>query len=251
MKIKLLALLICSPLMSFSLISQQNSPILHEINDVFNVEVIDSSNPNEYRITSLNNLDLNEYRIYSEYENDVVIKEINSNLFDSIGQSFEVMVSSYLDCLDPALFSNSNLNKISFTGSSEEWNLLNIQTTKTVTFYQKDEGFINYWNTNIRPTAETDICSITKDTYQELKAMYQALSAYDLANVNNYTDKSGNKINKTMSFLASYFNPAPEQQERGSELSKDTTLGLIVSIAIFGMTTISIFYLLKRKNIIK
>ncbi len=225
----------------------QNSAFFHENEGYLTLEVKEDST---YKVTGLSDLTLNEYRIYHEYDDNVIVSEIADNIFSSVDHNIVLLISNGITNFTSGAFSN-NITQINYTGSEAEWISHNILTSIPVYYYQCDEGFINYWNTNIRPTAEFDVCSIGKDGFMTLKAMYDALGAKDKTYVDAYKDKADTKIGETMNYLSKYFEDNKENSNgANSFLSQDVTLGLIVSIAIFGMTTISIFYLLKKRNII-
>ena len=225
----------------------QNSIISHENEGYLTLEVKED---NTYKVTGLSDLSLNEYRIYHEYNDNVIVSEIGENIFSGVDHDIVVLISNGVETFTSETFSN-NITQINYTGSEIEWVSHHIVTSIPVYYYQCDEGFINYWNTNIRPTPEFDVCSIGKDGFMTLKAMYEALGAKDKTYVDAYKDKADAKISETMSYLSKYFEDNKENSNgANSFLSQDVTLGLIVSIAIFGMTTISIFYLLKKRDII-
>lgn len=238
-------------LTGFSQINRQNQPLLQENEGYLELELIDESNPNIYRVIGFNDLSLKEYRIYHSYDDGVIIDEISDTALSLVNHNFTLLISNMISSFNSALFDNDYLSVINYTGSIAEWDLKNITTDKTVNYYQKDEGFINYWNAFVRPHSDSDICAIQIDGYQILKNMYNALGARDLIIVNAYIDASGSSIASSMRYLKNYFQD--DSHSRGSssnQVSKDTTIGLIVGIAFFGMTTISIFYLLRKKGII-
>ena len=207
-----------------------------------------------YQIDALNNESLGEYRLYSKYEinnEEYIITSVNDDLFDNINQNFVLMISNNLTGYTNALFSNEHLLQINFTGSKDEWDALNLNVTKDVFYYENDEGFINYWNDIIRPDNNTDVCSMSKDDYIVLKEKYNDLIAEDKAYVDDYVDKANQSIADTMNYLSKYFTEEEKTNNQTKKnLPQDMTIGIIVSVAIFGMTTISIFYILKQQKII-
>ena len=117
--------------------------------------------------------------------------------------------------------------------------------------YECDEGFINLWDDEIRPNSDSDICSMSKERFKTLKEKYDGLTATDRAIVNEYIDKAGQSIEDTMEYLSKYYSDDEEKTNQVKRnLPQDMTIGIIVSVAIFGMTTISIFYILKQQKII-
>lgn len=192
--------------------------------------------------------DKTNLRLYSTY-NDKVVSEINDGLFNDCLNLTSVMLSSNFTSVPAGLFEIASVTTIQYTGSLEEFSSLNYQTEKTVETYSCDEGFVNYWNKFIRPTKESSICDISNETYQELLVKYELLNSYDETIVNDYVDQGGEKISESMDYLEAYFSPG-ESTNKKTEISKSVTLSIIVGVAIFGMTSIAIFYLLMKKNII-
>ena len=88
------------------------------------------------------------------------------------------------------------------------------------------------------------------DDYFLLKDKYDLLVAEDKAYVNDYIDKADQSIEDTMDYLSKYFEEEKQTSPSKKNLPQDMTIGIIVSVAIFGMTTISIFYILKQQKII-
>ncbi len=210
--------------------------------------VLDESNT----VVGINSdyLDLTSYRIYSEY-GDVTISGIASGVFDSCtASSISVFVSNGITSITSDAFNSSIVSEIYYSGSASEWSALNVTFTGTVNEYAYDEGFINYWNTNIRPSIDSNICDMSKAEYTTLRAMYDALESDDLITVNNYEDIAGEKIQDSMSYLKDYFSESASSSSSGTNMSQDKTIGIIVVIAVFGMTAISIFYLLKKNGVI-
>lgn len=203
----------------------------------------------EGKAVSISKPSLYEYRIYHEYNDDVLVDSIGENVFDLTTNKFDLMISNGVTSIDLGALSNSNILSINYTGSKEEWEALNITFSKPVNYYQKDEGFINYWNRFIRTSKDVDICLIKESDYRLVKGMYDALESYDRSYVNDYRDITGQTIKQSMTLLDNMFKDNKDNHQ-GAMIKQDTMIALVVSIAISGMTAISIFYLLKQKNII-
>ena len=215
------------------------------------------SDNKHYAVTGIDSeyLDRDNYRIYSSYNSNhgddqiVSISQISSHVFSSCtSTSISLMISNGITVIEEDAL--ENISEIHFTGSEEEWNEYSLTFNGNVSFYEYDEGFINYWDEYVRPNSSSDICDIGKSAYLTLKNKYNSLLSNDRIVVDAYKDKAGQTIRSSMLYLADYFNSSNNSNGSQTTLNQDTTIGLIVSIAIFGMTTISIFYLLKRKNII-
>lgn len=192
--------------------------------------------------------DKTSLRLYGTY-NDVVVSEIATDLFSECTNLEKVMVSSNFKALPSGLMELDTITTIEYTGSLEEFNNLDYLTNKRVIEYCCDEGFINYWNKFVRPTPTSSICDITENTYDYLMSKYEVLNSYDEAIVDNYVDLGGEKISDSIEYLEVLFSPT-EPTNNKTEISKSVTLSIIIGVAIFGMTSIAIFYLLMKKNII-
>jgi hypothetical protein len=119
-----------------------------------------------------------------------------------------------------------------------------------ISYYSCDEGFINYWNENIRPNENSNICDITQSTFSEVYSLYKSLSNEDLETVDSYVDLADAKISDSMKELISVFTKTPNAP-KNTEWNQTGAITLIMIIAVIGMTSITVFFLLKTKNIIK
>lgn len=199
-----------------------------------------------YTLDSINSFSGNEFRIY--HYDDLLIDEISDNAFSGTSFSSLVLTNSVTHINQAAFENASNIKTVSFTGSKEEFDSLGISFSK-ITYYAVDEGFINYWNKNIRPESTSNICSISQDTFNHVNDLYKNLSDEDLKAVNNYVDLANVKISESMKELIRVF-ATPEPAKKNDEWNQTGAIILIIFIAVIGMTSITIFYLLKTKNII-
>ena len=189
-----------------------------------------------------------ELRIY-RYD-DMVIDEICNGAFS--GTSFTTVAIS--NCVtivgDGAFTGQTTLATCYFTGSEEEYQALNISYEFTlVKYYAIDEGFINYWDKEVRPNENTNICEISKDKYEYIRELYTSLTADDKAVVDAYEDKAGASIKDSIKELNQHF-VTPGGAKNNEEWNQTGAITLILIIAVIGMTSITIFYLLKTKKII-
>ena len=202
-----------------------------------------------YKVTAVDDSSLNEeFRIY-HYE-DLVIDEIDDGAFNNT--TFTTLgLTNSVTTIHDAAFDNTSITIINFTGSKQEFDSLGLTHQFThVYYYAIDEGFINYWNLYIRPEENSDICEITKETFFEVSALYKSLSDDDLTIVNAYEDKGGAKIKDSMKELNRRFASATPTQSK-EEWNQRGAITLIIVIAVIGMTSITIFFLLKTKKIIQ
>ena len=210
---------------------------------------VSSNERGNYTLVSIDGSSLeDELRIY-RYD-DQLIDEIADNAFS--GTSFtSVAISNCVTIINANAFAGqTSLVTCYFTGSEQEWNSLNVSYTfQNVYYYAIDEGFINYWNKEVRPTADTNICDITKDQYNYIRELYSDLTAEDKAVVDAYEDLAGSSIKDSIKELNRHF-AAPSGSKNTEEWNQTGAITLILIIAVIGMTSITIFYLLKTKKII-
>ena len=192
-------------------------------------------------LKEVNDKTANEIRIYSSSG----VTSIDEHAFD--GCSFtSIMVSNSVTTFAPTLTDGITLN---LTNDKASYSFA-LPENVVINEYACDEGFINYWNDKVRPDGEVDVCSMSIDDYILLKDKYDLLVAEDKAYVNDYIDKAEQSIEDTMDYLSKYFEEEKQTNPSKKNLPQDMTIGIIVSVAIFGMTTISIFYILKQQKII-
>ena len=192
----------------------------------------------------------NEFRLY--HYDDLVIDEVGDEAFKDTNFKTLVLTKDVKYINDAAFTNAPNIEYLRFTGSKAEYNNLNLNVNfEEISFYSVDEGFINYWNENIRPTANTNICDYTtSQTFGEVYALYKNLSESDLEIVNNYEDLSGAKISASMKELIRVF-ATPDKAQKNDEWNQTGAITLIIFIAVLGMTFITVFFLLKTKHIIE
>lgn len=203
-----------------------------------------------YRLDSVDDSELgNELRIY--HFDDMVIDEIADNAFAGTNFTSLALTNSVLTVGANAFNGVNSLTTMYFTGSEEEYSALNISYEfVNVYYYAIDEGFINYWNKEVRPSEEANICDMTKEQYNHIRELYADLSAEDKAVVDAYEDAAGSSIKDSIKELNRHF-AAPNQAKKTEEWNQKGAITLILIIAVIGMTSITVFYLLKTKQIIE
>ena len=203
-----------------------------------------------YTFSELKNYEGTEFRVY-RYE-DYLVDEIDDNAFKDSSISTLVISDCVLHINDAALDNATNLTTLKYTGSKEDFAKLGLKQewNDKVVEYAVDEGFINYWNKNIRPNGEFNICSISEETYNTVYKLYRGLFGDDLTYVNDYVDAGGAKIKDSIKTLVDHFDEGSHAQTT-EEWNQTGAITLIIFIAILGMTSITVFFLLKTKNIIQ
>lgn len=224
-----------------------NEDVRPDYRSFINAEVNERGN---YTVTSVKDdyLAASNIRIYKFDENP--IDEIADTAF--VGTTFDsVVISKDITHINNAVFENAtNIVNIYYTGSLEEFALLNLSFDVNHVYpYSVDEGFINYWNSNIRTNKDINICNITRDQYNQTMTLYNDLIKTDVDVVNNYVDAAGYKISDSIKELIRVFSDIPSPKKK-DEWNQTGAITLIIVIAVIGTTAITIFYLLKTKNYI-
>ena len=192
-------------------------------------------------VTKVNQGEFEEVRIYRKSG----ATSISDGAFD--GCTFKsIMISDAIREINDE-FPNS-LVTILYTGALEDINF-NIPAGISVECYARDEGFLNYWVSYIRPNLNDSICNVTKEHYLTMKNLYFNLGFIDASKVLEVEDGSAT-IAESISFLDEYFNQINKSQSRTKEISQSVMITLILIIAAFGMTSIGLFYVLKDKKVI-
>lgn len=237
---------------SFLLITPKGSRIPPRSNDS---QFIYTQVSDYYVITGVQEeyLSKDELRIYGkDYdENHRYIKEVESDAFD-LANYQSIMISKDVETFGPSLEDKT----VYYTGTEEEFETFvianSIDTSKLVACYYEacDEGFLRFWKSNIE-TLES-ICDILTDKplLDKMFRLYDQLDiTLDKKVVDEYeTDDS--TIKELVKYIDSLVDPDPEPAKK-SELSQNTMMTFILAIAGIGMTSITVFYLLKDKKIIE
>lgn len=210
--------------------------------------ILNNIEDNNYELIGVKDeyLSYEELRIYND--SNYTIVSIKDDAFLACSSLTSLMISYSVNSISSL---PNTVNEIHYTGSKKMFNSIHFELGEDVLFfdYSYDEGFIYYWNTLIRPSQNSDICEIGNELYSDLLTRYNLLSDYDKSIVDEYEDIAGVKIVETMKFLKNYFMPT-QPSNNTNYISQEKTMSIIVIITIIGMTTISIFYLLKKLNII-
>lgn len=204
---------------------------------------------NNYTLISVDGFTGDEFRIY--HYDDLLIDEISDDAF--LNTNFRTLVlTNSVKKIDKIAFENApSILRLKYTGSESEFSdlELNYEFQDGISFYAVDEGFINYWNENVRPEKATNICDMTYDSFTKVYSLYKNLSNEDLETVDAYVDLAGATIEDSMKELIEIFTKTPASKQT-EEWNQTGAITLITVIAVIGMTSITVFFLLKTKNII-
>lgn len=113
---------------------------------------------------------------------------------------------------------------------------------------QSDE-FINYWYYEFRliPT-----CDVTYEQYKEMYDKYNDLTKEDKEIIDNLIDVDPNYTIKQVidTLTQRFYKQGDGSKDERDVLDQTSTLIIISTVAIFGMSMILVFYMLKNKHII-
>ena len=120
----------------------------------------------------------------------------------------------------------------------------------------ESDSFISYWKEDFRKDDNGNIiaiCDITYASYKEMYDKYVLLSKADRETVNSTPDyEDGYTIEDSIKELIRiHANHAPQKDTERRTLNQSSTIIIIVVIAVFGMSTICVFFVLKNNKIIK
>lgn len=236
--------LLALPLLASSIGMQVNATHTDYLNDF----VLTINERGNYTVTGVVESSKNKEELRVYYDENKVVDEIDSDAFVTCPNLTTLMFSYSITHIDNDAL--DNIVVVKYTGSEEQYNALGItKTFSSIYYYACDEGFINYWNTTIRPEKGTSICDISKETFNTLYSRYIQLTSEEKAVVDTTLDKAGAKIGDSMQELVNLFYK-PNSSKPKSEWNQSGAITLIIVISVIGMTSICIFFLLKTKKLI-
>lgn len=211
--------------------------------------VTEQNERGNYSLTGLTESYLTKQEIRIYYDENKVIDEIKDDAFISCTNLQKLMLSKSVTYVTDAAFIDS-INVLNYTGSEEQYAELGLtKEFASLNFYACDEGFINYWGDKVRNNAAVSICDMSKADFQELYNLYSNLSLSERERVDKEKDIAGEKIGESMSVLINQFK-TPQSSQPKNEWKQSGALTFIIIVAVIGMTSICVFFLLKTKQII-
>lgn len=114
--------------------------------------------------------------------------------------------------------------------------------------------FLEYWYSDFR---QTPTCDVTYPKFKEMYGKYTPLSYEDKIEVNAKPadlEMNGNQytIGDVITTLVNKFNSVNDGgDDKKQKLDQSTMIAIVSGVAIFGISTILVFYILKSKKIIK
>ena len=118
-------------------------------------------------------------------------------------------------------------------------------------FATKVEDFLTYWNDTFRLTPT---CDVTYEQFNEMVQQFNQLTKEEKEEVIVIQDQAepDYTIGDIIKTLTNKFYPTgPTENKTKQDLDQNTMIWIVSGVAIFGITTILIFYILKNKKIIK
>ena len=125
-----------------------------------------------------------------------------------------------------------------------------------VVYAENSQEALDFVNNDWKPfrDAHHDICSVTFDDYQNIMNKYKSLSEDLRKEVNEMADTYqpdftiGAMINE---LVKTHYSVLPDGQSKREKLDQSTTIIIAVVVSIFGMSAISVLYILKNKKVIE
>ena len=120
----------------------------------------------------------------------------------------------------------------------------------------ESEEFLQYYKEEFRKDNSgkiINICDITYASFREMYAKYIALNDEDRKVVDSNLDyEEGYTIKNSIDTLLDRFSEAQKSSSNSKRtLDQSSSIIVIVVIAVFGMSTICVFFVLKNGNIIQ
>ena len=120
----------------------------------------------------------------------------------------------------------------------------------------ESEEFLQYYKEEFRKDNSgkiINICDITYASFREMYAKYIALNDEDRKVVDSTLDyEEGYTIKNSIDTLLDRFSEAQKSSSNSKRtLDQSSSIIVIVVIAVFGMSTICVFFVLKNGNIIQ
>lgn len=115
-------------------------------------------------------------------------------------------------------------------------------------------AFIDYWENVFRVKYPESICDVTREDFDLLMEQYDLLtpSEKDIVNETHDVRQPEYKIGDMIKTIVSYVYPNKQNSEDSKrKLDQSTTIIIAVVVSIFGMSAISVLYILKKDKVIK
>ena len=120
----------------------------------------------------------------------------------------------------------------------------------------ESDEFLSYWKDDFRKDDNGNIISICDISYQDYTVMYSkyvALNSSDKLIVDKTPDYEANYtiLDSIKELVRIYGNKRKDNQAERATLNQSSTIAIIVVIAVFGMSVICVFFVMKNTNLIQ
>ncbi len=119
---------------------------------------------------------------------------------------------------------------------------------------ETSDQFLDYWENTFRAKYPDSVCEASYEDYVALINLYSSLSTQDKDVVNATKDSRDEQytVGYMIQQLVNKYYPNNKKHEQNkSKLDQKTTIIIAVVVSIFGMSAISVLYILKNNKYIK
>ena len=127
----------------------------------------------------------------------------------------------------------------------------NVVEVKAATSQAYDDFIAKY--DQIRVDYPESICNISKTECDELLGLYNQLSAEEKLDLNEYKcgDDTFSAAQAITELKKKFYPDKEERDNKGEKISQSTAIIIVVVVSIFGMSAISVLYILKKDKVIE
>lgn len=154
-----------------------------------------------------------------------------------------------LALLLPVLFIGVSLIATNNTFSSGN----NVIEVKAATSQAYDDFITKYNELRSNPDYKDSICSIPVTECNALLELYYKLSAEEKLDLNEYKygEDTFSAAQAITELKKKYYPDKEERDNKGEKISQSTAIIIVVVVSIFGMSAISVLYILKKDKVIE
>ena len=144
-----------------------------------------------------------------------------------------------------------SLFPLAFNGNSQNYpQKPDFLVQKSIIRSTLSDNFLTYYREDFRQNGTIAICDITYQSFKEMYDKFIALDKDDQNIVKTSADfEEGYTIGDSIQTLLTRFSPSIVPEEKTS-LKQSNTIILVIVIAVFGMSTISVFFVFKNDKLI-
>ena len=127
-------------------------------------------------------------------------------------------------------------------------NVIEVKAATSVDY----DNFINEYD-RLREKYPNSICDITYSECNYLLELYNKLSAEEKLDLNEYKYGEDNfsAAQAITELKKKYYPDKEERDNKGEKISQSTAIIIVVVVSIFGMSAISVLYILKKDKVIE